>query len=47
MINLNLKSTIDRYIYLNGFYDRDKINFFENEIDLHTERELQERNDYE
>ena len=36
MINLNLKSTIDRYIYLNGFYDRDKINFFENEINLHN-----------
>ncbi len=34
IINLNLESTIDRYIYLNGFYDRDKIDYFENQVDL-------------
>ncbi len=33
-INLNLKSTIDRYIFLNGFYDREKITYLENQIDL-------------
>tara|TARA_Y200000002_G_C22561569_1_gene612715 strand:- start:149 stop:964 length:816 start_codon:yes stop_codon:yes gene_type:complete len=36
LINLNLASTIDRYIYLNGFYDRDKINFIEDKIDLNS-----------
>tara|TARA_Y100000816_G_C25988091_1_gene516105 strand:- start:176 stop:991 length:816 start_codon:yes stop_codon:yes gene_type:complete len=33
-INLNLRSTIDRYIFLNGFYDKDKISYLENQIDL-------------
>ena len=33
-INLNLESSIDRYIYLHGFYDRDRISFIENKSDL-------------
>ncbi|MBD1154464.1 FkbM family methyltransferase [Pelagibacterales bacterium SAG-MED21] len=33
-INLNLESSNDRYIYLNGFYDKKQINFVESEIDL-------------
>ena len=33
-MNLNLRSTIDRYIFLNGFYDRDKIDYIEGHIDL-------------
>ena len=33
-IFLNLKSSIDREIYLKGFYDKEKFNFFENTVDL-------------
>ena len=31
---LNIKSSIDREIYLKGVYDSEKFNFFENSIDL-------------
>ncbi len=34
-INLNLDSSIDREIYLKGFYDTEQINFIENKINLH------------
>tara|TARA_B100001057_G_C22801052_1_gene931523 strand:+ start:66 stop:884 length:819 start_codon:yes stop_codon:yes gene_type:complete len=34
-INLNLESSIDREIYLKGFYDTQQINFIENKINLH------------
>ena len=34
IINLNLQSSNDRYIYLNSFYDRDQIRFIESTIDL-------------
>ena len=37
-INLNLGSSIDRYIYLHSFYDRDKISFLENKFDLNEFR---------
>ena len=33
-INLNLKSSIDREIYLKGFYDTEQINFIENKVNL-------------
>ena len=33
-INLNVKSSIDREIYLKGIYDEEKFNFFENFMDL-------------
>ena len=31
-INLNLESSIDRYIYLKGFYDKKKIDYIESKI---------------
>ena len=31
-INLNLESSIDRYIFLKGFYDRKKIDYIESKI---------------
>ena len=34
MINLNLESSIDREIYLKGFYDTEQIYFIENKINL-------------
>ena len=34
IINLNLQSSNDRYIYLNSFYDKDQIKFIESTIDL-------------
>ena len=33
-INLNLESSNDRYIYLNGFYDKKQISFVESQLDL-------------
>jgi len=35
IINLNLESSIDREIYLKGFYDTEQINFIEKKINLH------------
>ena len=34
-MNLNLRSSIDREIYLKGFYDAEQINFIETEINVH------------
>ena len=31
-INLNLESSIDRYIFLKGFYDKKKIDYIESKI---------------
>ena len=33
-MNLNLSSSIDREIFLKGFYDSEQINFIEKKIDL-------------
>ena len=36
IINLNLQSSNDRYIYLNGFYGKKQINFVEKQINLNN-----------
>ena len=35
-INLNTKSSIDREIFLKGSYDKDKIDFIENNVDFNS-----------